>query len=100
MKDAYINGIDSIEEYRENKKILSSKREDIQKKLDNTKVAAQPVPIQKEINFEKMIDLIHDENTDYITKGNALRDVFDHFVWNKEKGEMCAVLNIHVKPLK
>ena len=47
-----------------------------------------------------MIDLIHDENTDYITKGNALRDVFDHFVWNKEKGEMCAVLNIHVKPLK
>lgn len=100
VKDAYINGIDSIEEYRENKKILSSKRNDIQKKLDNTKVAAQPVPIQKEINFEKMIDLIHDENTDYITKGNALRDVFDHFVWNKEKGEMCAVLNIHVKPLK
>lgn len=100
VKDAYINGIDSIEEYRENRKILSSKRNDIQKKLDNTKVAAQPVPIQKEINFEKMIDLIHNENTDYITKGNALRDVFDHFVWNKEKGEMCAVLNIHVKPLK
>lgn len=100
VKDAYINGIDSIEEYRENKKILSSKRKEIQEKLDSTKVAAQPAPVQKEINFAKIIDLIHDENTDYITKGNALRDVFDHFIWNKEKGEMRAVLNMNVKSHK
>lgn len=97
IKDAYINGIDSMEEYKENKKLLSSRREEIQEKLDNARTIAQPVPVRKEIDFSKIIDLIHDTNTDYITKGNALRDVFDHFVWNKEKDEMRAVLGVHVK---
>jgi len=97
IKEAYVNGIDTMEEYRDNKKILSSRRKEIQEKLERVTAAAQPAPVEKEISDTNIIAIILDESTDYIAKGNALRDVFDHFVWNKEKGEMRAILNMHVR---
>lgn len=100
IKDAYVNGIDSLEEYKANKEMLLTKRQELHEKLDNANVTMLPNSMQKEINFHKIIELIQDENVDYITKGNALRDVFDHFVWNKENDEMRAVLNMHVKSRK
>lgn len=100
IKDAYINGIDSIEEYRANKEMLAGRRLELQQKLANANVTTLPASIQKEINIHKVIELIQDENIDYITKGNALRDIFDHFIYNKEKDEMTAVLNMNVKSRK
>lgn len=100
IKDAYINGIDSIEEYKANKEMLAGRRHELQQKLANANVTTLPASIQKEINIHKVIELIQDENTDYITKGNALRDIFDHFIYDKEKDEMNAVLNMNVKSRK
>lgn len=100
IKDAYINGIDSIEEYKANKEMLAERRQELQEKLANANVTTLPTSIQKEINIDKVIELIQDENTDYITKGNALRDIFDHFIYDKEKDEMNAVLNMNVKSRK
>ncbi|HBI59771.1 MAG TPA: recombinase family protein [Lachnospiraceae bacterium] len=97
IKDAYINGIDSLEEYKANKEMLSAKRSELQEKLDNANITTLPTAVRKEINFREIIALIQNENADYITKGNALRDIFEHFVWNKEKNEMRSVLNMHVK---
>lgn len=100
IKDAYINGIDSIEEYKANKEMLAERRQELQRKLANANVTTLPTSIQKEINIHKVIELIQDENTDFITKGNALRDIFDHFIYDKEKDEMNAVLNMNVKSRK
>lgn len=100
IKDAYINGIDSIEEYKANKEMLAGRRQELQQKLANANITTLPTSIQKEINIHKVIELIQDENTDYITKGNALRDIFDHFIYDKEKDEMTAVLNMNVKSRK
>lgn len=100
IKDAYINGIDTLEEYKANKEMLSAKRTDLQKKLADANVTTLPSSIRKRINFSEIISMIQNDHIDYITKGNALRDVFDHFIWNKEKDEMRAILNIHVTSLK
>jgi len=100
IKDAYINGIDSIEEYKANKEMLAGKRQELQQRLANANVTTLPASIQKEINIESIIELIQNENIDYITKGNALRDIFDHFIYDKEKDEMSAILNMNVKSHK
>ena len=100
IKDAYINGIDTMEEYKANKEMLAGRRAELQEKLANANVTPLPTSIQKKIDFTKIIELIHDENVDYITKGNSLRDIFDHFIYDKEKDEMHAVLNVNVKSRK
>lgn len=97
IKDAYINGVDSLEEYKANKEMLSAKRSELQEKLYSANITMLPAVARKEINFKEIIAFFQNENTDYIIKGNALRDVFEHFVWNKEKDEMCSILDVHVQ---
>lgn len=97
VKDAYINGIDSLEEYKANKEMLSAKRVELQQKLENANITTLPSSVRKEINIKKIIGLLQDDNEDYITKGNALRDIFEHFIWDKKNNEMRSVLDIHVK---
>ena len=36
IKDAYMNGIDSMEEYKENKLLLSKERADLEERIKNT----------------------------------------------------------------
>lgn len=101
IKDAYINGIDSLEEYKQNKEILAVHRRELQAKLANSGTTASlPSTTHKRINFSEIITLIQDENTDYIAKGNAIREVFDHFIWNKEKDELKAILNMQIKSIE
>ena len=97
IKDAYINGIDSIEEYKHNKEMLLNKKAELNERLSNCNVTTLPTAVRKSIDFRKLTDLIQDKNVDYIAKGNALREIFDHFIYDKEKNVMSAVLNAHVK---
>lgn len=101
IKDAYMNGIDTLDEYKENKAILTSKRNAIEeqiKKLNKT------VPIRKQpyepVNFNHLLEILCDEKIDYTEKGNAIRDVFDHFDWHKADGTIEAFLNTCVTPVK
>lgn len=98
IKDAYINEVDSLDEYKTNKEMLAKRRKELEGKLAAANVTTLPVAIEKKINFKEIIELIHNENVDYITKGNALRDVFDHFTYDKQNEQFQAVLNANVKP--
>lgn len=93
IKEAYINGIDSIDEYRENKKMIEERREFLKEKLTSASAPAEPQSTNRSIDFQNLIDLISDDTADYISKGNAIRQVFDHFEYNREKDEMSAVLD-------
>lgn len=100
IKDAYINGVDSLEEYKANKEMLSAKRKELHQKLDNANVTTLPASVHRELDFKKIIDLLQNDNEDYITKGNALRSIFEHFVWDKKNNEMRSVLDVHIKSSK
>ena len=43
--------------------------------------------------FQALIDIIKDENSNDTEKHNALLEVVDYFVWDKETQEMTVVLN-------
>ena len=93
IKDAYINGIDTIDEYRENKQLISSQRMRLERKLEKcTKIIPMPKPKKHDVDFVGLLNLLKDEDADYIDKANAVRNVFDYFVWRKKDDILDAVL--------
>lgn len=93
IKDAYINEIDTLEEYKANKELINKRREELNKKLESASVTVHPASVHRAVDFQALIDIIKDENSNDIEKHNALLEVVDHFVWDKETQEMTVVLN-------
>lgn len=93
IKDAYINEIDTLEEYKANKELINKRREELNEKLKTATVTVHPASVHKAVDFQGLIDIITDKNSNDIDKHNALLEVIDHFVWDKETQEMTVVLN-------
>lgn len=87
IKDAYVNGIDSMDEYRENKLLIKSETEKIEEQI-----ASLVIPPKKSIDYDAMmihnlkdvLDILKDEGSDYIQKGNSLRSVCDKIIFNRK----------------
>lgn len=95
IKEAYINGIDSLEEYRENKTMIARKREELEAKL-STAEEERPVgisEINKPIDMDGLIRLLEDGTADYEAKGKAIREIFDHFVYHRDTQSLDCHLN-------
>ena len=93
IKDAYINEIDTLEEYKANKELIARRRTELNERLASATVTTHPASARRAVDFQKLIDIITDENSNDTEKHNALLEVVDHFVWDKETQEMTVVLN-------
>lgn len=89
IKEAYIEGIDTLEEYKENKQILASEKERLTAAIEQI-TNAQKVKLtkkqQKTLLFNKIKDVLtvlEDENSDNIAKGNALRSVTSKIIYER-----------------
>lgn len=86
---AYESGVDTLEEYRENKERLSKERTRLQDLLSAAeKKAAQEAPPESREEFLSRIrtvyDVLRDDSVDYTTKGVFLRSVVQEIVWDKD----------------
>ena len=93
IKDAYINEIDTLEEYKTNKELILKRRTELNEKLEAATITIHPASVHKDVDFQGLIDIIKDENSNDTKKHNALLEIVDHFVWDKETQEMTVVLN-------
>lgn len=100
IKDAYINEIDTLEEYKANKELILKRRAELSEKLEAATVTIHPASVHKDVDFQGLIDIIKDENSNDTKKHNALLEVVDHFVWDKETQEMTVVLNGNILTAK
>lgn len=88
IKEAYRNGIDTLEEYKENKELLFREKDDILKKIE--KISDQSVDEataarQMKERIQSVYDiLISDEFSDQ-DKSEALRSIVDKIIWHKEE---------------
>ena len=83
-KDAYINGIDTIEEYKENKSRLETQLHE----LENTyreKIPAPTIVTTEKIRNVYEFILTSQNMTD---KAAALRDIVNYIVYDKETDSM------------
>lgn len=85
IRQAYENGIDTIEEYRENKARLSDERTKLQtqlKKLQEKKLGnASSAQMLKKIH--SVYEVLSDPDVPYETKGQALRSVVEKIIYDK-----------------
>lgn len=83
---AFENGIDSLEEYSENKKRLKSMRADIQTQLDSLETPEVDMPSKEDVleKVRTVYDVIRDPDIDYTTKGSFMRDLVECIIYYKE----------------
>lgn len=87
---AFEKGVDTLEEYAENKKRLKMAREELEHQLENLSKAPAPSgPSKEEIlaTIENVYEIIKNPDISKDIKGNILRDIVDKIVYDKEKQE-------------
>lgn len=93
IREAYENGIDTIDEYRTNKERLAKEREALTRELIHLQEqfsANDEAPDKKELiaKIESVYDIVSDCHMEYETKGIAIRSVIKEIVWDKTQKEL------------
>lgn len=83
-KQAYLCGIDSIEEYKKNKSILENEENDINKKIKSLKCKTKSEVTSKFSSDLKEIYLnLQDKNIDTETKSRAIKSIIKKIIFDK-----------------
>lgn len=85
IRDAYENGIDTLEEYKANKLRLAAEEEHLLSSLSQLESAKPTGPDKEEIlsRIQNVYDILADPNVDFETKGNAIRSVVKQITWDR-----------------
>lgn len=87
IKQAYINGIDTIEEYKENKKLLQNQRSEYEAALNKTlKVSDNSSEMLKEIR--SVYDIITNDELETRIRANAIRSIVNKMIYDKETDKL------------
>lgn len=87
IKEAYRNGVDTLEEYRENKKMVLEEKTLLEKQLselpseENSHDSAESNMLERVRN---VYDIISSESVDDVTKNEILKSIIEKIVYHKE----------------
>lgn len=88
IRDAYENGIDTLEEYKANKLRIQEERASIEQQISAiTSSSTAPIENPKEKlieNVESAIRILSDDTKNYEEKGAAIRSVVDKIIYDKK----------------
>ena len=88
IRDAYENGIDTIEEYRANKLRIQEEKTSIEQRITAvTSTSAAPVVKTEETlikHISSAADILSDASKSYEEKGTAIRSIVDKIVYDRE----------------
>ena len=85
IKLAYIDGIDSLEEYKANKKILEKQKQEITKQLTPSPAASSGNSDATILDNIKNVIQILESESDISKKGEAIRSICNKITYDKEK---------------
>lgn len=87
IKEAYRNGIDTLEEYQENKQIVQSEKDFILTQISNIKPAALPEKQEEELQkrISSVYDILSSPNYNAEVKNHLLKSVVEKIIYEKEK---------------
>lgn len=88
IKQAYRDGIDTIEEYKENKQLIENERKLLEAQLDSLKSSEADSSDEMLQNITSVLNIIKDTSKDTLTRANAIRSVVDHCVYDKENDKL------------
>lgn len=92
-KEAYINEIDTMEEYRQSKEALLRRADKLKIAIARSEeAAAVPAAKYRTMDCHRIIDALKNDSMNPLTKANALRQVIERLEWNQETGHLKAIL--------
>ena len=88
IKEAYRNGIDTLDEYRENKNILSMERSSLQDKLESLSVPEEEIKADMPNRIKSVYDIVSSESTTKDEKYAAINSIVKKIIYRKSDGEI------------
>ena len=93
IRAAYEAGIDSLDEYRENKRRLEAEAAriaDLIRESEAKKVDSDPEQHKAEMleKIRTVYDIIKSDSIDYETKGNFMRSIVEKIVWDRKSNTL------------
>ena len=88
IKEAYRNGVDSMEEYKENKVLVQNEKQLLEKQLaelpaqDSDSEQAESALLDR---VKNVYEIVNSESVDDVTKNEILKSIIEKIVYNKEK---------------
>lgn len=90
-KEAYLEGIDTKEEYKENKILLQKERETLKAALqehENKNIDMKKADEQMLHNIQGVLDILESNDYSLPKKNEALKSIIEKIVFHKETGHM------------
>ncbi|MBQ2320935.1 MAG: hypothetical protein II374_06295, partial [Lachnospiraceae bacterium] len=92
-KEAYLKEVDTLEEYKSNKKLLLQQKENLLTELKKYDTQENDdTPKTAVIDLSDIINTLRDDNTGKEIKAGIIRAMFEKFVWDREKDRMDAYI--------
>ena len=88
IKEAYMNGIDTIEEYKENKQAVQEEKQHLEKQLSEIKEEKNNSKDDDEdmlLRVKNVYDILSSDSVDATTKNDVLRSVVEKIIYEKDK---------------
>ena len=87
IKEAYINGIDTLEEYKNNKDIVNKEKANLLEKINEIKSCPKNDYKQEMLERVKSVySIMTNDKVDNLTKNKAIKSVIEKVVINKDEG--------------
>lgn len=88
IKEAYMNGIDTIEEYKENKQAVQEEKQHLEKQLSEIKEEKSNSKDDDEdmlLRVKNVYDILSSDSVDATTKNDVLRSVVEKIIYEKDR---------------
>lgn len=88
IKEAYMNGIDTMEEYKENKQAVQEEKQHLEKQLSEIKEEKSNNKDDDEdmlLRVKNVYDILSSDSVDATTKNDVLRSVVEKIIYEKDK---------------
>lgn len=89
LRAAYMDGIDTLAEYRDSKRVLQTRREELEERLreiENPEVRRTSAQFVSSI--QDVVQVLKDPDMDVLKKQDSLRNVCQKITWTKETGTL------------
>jgi DNA invertase Pin-like site-specific DNA recombinase len=89
IKAAYINGIDTMDEYKKNKDLISSERLFIEKQISDLEVDVEDNHKPEMLSrVKELFKILNDDSIDKLSKNRALSSVVERITYNKRESKV------------
>jgi DNA invertase Pin-like site-specific DNA recombinase len=98
IRKAYMDGVDSLEEYKENRQLISRQKEELEIQLQSLKNLSTAITDSDKLrlsgNIRDVLDILKSDDVDIVRKSDALRSICEKITYDKaaEKLEFYFIL--------